>query len=124
MEEIETLWMTMKDYQFVKTVVKSTVLTMMSGQQILEDDAEICTRGLEFRTKAGARYRNCNKISARAAVLNEQDMQVEEGFFEPRYIAMVAEEASQGCREGAFARALSDERFVQDYLQDVGKTST
>jgi len=109
----------MGDYQFVKAVVKSTVLMMMSGQRIPEDDPEICTRGLEFRTKAGARYRNRNKISARAAVLNEQDMQVEEGFFDPQYIAMVSEEASQQCREGAFERGLYDERCVQDYQLDV-----
>ena len=92
---------------------------MMRNEIIAEDDEEYCTRGLEFKTKAGARFRSSNKLRTRSAVLNEQDLQRDEGFEDPQYIAMASMEESRGCRDGALARAIYDEQSIQEYLRDV-----
>eukprot|EP00538_Stauroneis_constricta_P011626 CAMPEP_0119562310 /NCGR_PEP_ID=MMETSP1352-20130426/20005_1 /TAXON_ID=265584 /ORGANISM="Stauroneis constricta, Strain CCMP1120" /LENGTH=349 /DNA_ID=CAMNT_0007610677 /DNA_START=246 /DNA_END=1295 /DNA_ORIENTATION=- len=90
-----------------------------------EDDDELpfqfplCARGLEFKTKAGSRVRSRNKLRTRSAVLNEQDLQREEGHCDPDFIAMACMEESLECRENARARGLYDEIAVEDYLKDV-----
>ena len=120
-EEIADLWMTAQDYIFIKAVVRATVILMMKGYCLSKDEEEndFCYRGLEYRTKMGARRRNENKISCKSAVLNEQDMQHEEDFFDIEHIKMVSEEASQECRDNARSTAIEDEKSIQDYLQDI-----
>jgi hypothetical protein len=118
-DEVEAIWMTMRDYQIIKAMVKSTVIMMMKGEPIPEEDLDLCTRGLEFRTKVGSKIRLRNKLRARFAVLNEQDLQRDEGFCDPSYIAMACLEVSLDCRQGARARALYDEKVIQCYLADV-----
>lgn len=118
-EEKEAIWMAVRDYQIVKAMVKTTVLMMMKGEQISEDDEDFCTRGLEFRTKAGSKIRSRNKLRTRSAVLNEQDQQDEEGYFDPQFIAMTSMEQSRECKENALLRARWDERCIQSYLDDV-----
>jgi hypothetical protein len=118
-EEVAAIWMTMPDYQIIKAMVKSTIIMMMKGEQISEEDIDFCTRGLEFRTKLGSRVRQNNKLRARFAVLNEQDLERDEGFCDPQYIAMACLEVSLECRQGARARALYDEKVIQSYLSDV-----
>lgn len=123
-EEIEELWMTATDYEWIKSMVKMTVMRMMNGLVISDDDPVFCTRGLEYRTKAGAKIRSRNKLRARSAVLNEQDMQREEGFDDPRFIAMVSMDESVKCREAALSRGAHDEASIQSYLSDVKMWST
>lgn len=116
--EVEAIWMTLPDYQIIKAMVKTTIIMMMKGEQISEEDPDFCTRGLEFRTKVGSRVRQDNKLRARFAVLNEQDLQRDEGFFDPQYIAMACSEVSLECRKDARARALYDKEVIQPYLND------
>jgi hypothetical protein len=118
-EEKEAVWMGVRDYQIIKAIVKTTVIMMMKGERIMEDDEDFCTRGLEFRTRAGSKIRSRNKLRARSAVLNEQDLQSEENFCDPQYIAMACMEESLEGREGAHIRALYDQRVVQEYLEDI-----
>ena len=115
-EQIEATWLTPQDYAAIKQIVKNTIRMMMRGEAILDDDPNFCTRGLEFRTKNGSKVRARNKVRARSAVLNEQDMQREEGYNEQQMIAMTCMEASLECRQGARARGLYDERMIQAYL--------
>jgi len=115
-EEVSKLWMTAPDYQVVRKIVKTTVLKMMRGQIIPEDDEQFCSRGLEYRTKAGSKARSQTKLHARMAVLNEQDIQRDEGFEDPSFIAMVCMEASKASRDAARARGAADELSVRDYL--------
>jgi hypothetical protein len=118
-EEIEAVWMGVRDYQIIKAMVKTTVKMMMKGERIPEDDEDFCIRGLEFRTRAGSRIRSRNKLRARSAVLNEQDLQSDENFSDPHYIAMACMEESLEGREGAHVRALYDQRCVYQYLEDI-----
>mmetsp|Transcript_15384 Transcript_15384/g.24920 ORF Transcript_15384/g.24920 Transcript_15384/m.24920 type:complete len:274 (+) Transcript_15384:174-995(+) len=117
--ERDALWMCQADYQMCKTMVKTTVLMMMRGERISEEDPDFCTRGLEFRTKAGSKIRSRYKLRARSAVLNEQDLQREEGFFDPQFIAMASMDESFDCQEEARQRAVYDAKCIETYLDDV-----
>jgi len=121
-EERAAIWNTPVDYQMIRAVIKSTVLMMMKGERVSEDDEDFCTRGLEFRTKAGSKVRSRNKIRSRAAVLNEQELQLDEGFCDPQFLAMASMEESRECKELALLRATNDERCIQEYLDDVRAT--
>jgi hypothetical protein len=118
-EEITALWLGQDEYQMIKAVVKMTVMMMMRGQAIAENDLDLSTRGLEFRTKSGSKVRQRSKLRARSAVLNEQDLQRDEGYYDPQFIAMVCIEESLEGRQGARGRALYDEVVIKSYLQGV-----
>lgn len=117
--EKEAVWMSQVDYKLIKSIAKTTVYMMMKGQRIGDDDPDYCTRGLEFRTRSGSKIRNQNKLRARSAVLNEQDLQREEGFFDPQFIAMASMDESFECREAARKRAEGDVQSIRSYMADV-----
>ena len=117
--EKAAIWMSVDDYQMAKQMVKTTVFMMMRGEHIPEDDLDFCTRGLEFRTRAGSKMRSQYKLRARSAVLNEQDLQRDEGFFDQQFIAMASMDESFECREGARLRAVYDAKCIETYLDDV-----
>lgn len=116
--EREAVWMSPVDYKMIKNVAKTTVLMMMAGETIRENDPDFCTRGLEFRTRKGNKIRSANKLRARSAVLNEQDLQREEGFHDPEFIAMASLDVSFECREQAQKRGENDARSIRSYGND------
>ena len=118
-EEIRTVWLTTPDYLHIKSTIRTTLEMMMSGSTVLENSEEICPRGLESRTKTGARTRSYCKLRTRSAVLNEQDLQREEGFHEPDILATVSMEQTASSRAWAQAIAMDDYLSIQDYLADV-----
>ena len=107
------------NYKIIKNMAKTTIFMMMAGERIDEDNPDFCSRGLEFRTKAGTKKRNLNKLRARSAVLNEQDLQREEGFHDPQFIAMASMDESFDCREEARKRADEDARCIRSYVEDA-----
>jgi hypothetical protein len=117
--ERDALWMSFDDHKMTKTMVKTTVMMMMRGERIDDDDPDFCTRGLEFRTKTGSRIRSQYKMRARLAVLNEQDIQRDEGLVDPEFIAMASVEVSNECQEGARQRGERDAKAVVKYLEDM-----
>lgn len=117
--EREAVWMSPIDYKLIKNMAKTTVLMMMAGEHIDDEDPDYCTRGLEFRTRKGSKIRSANKLRARSAVLNEQDLQREEGFHDPEFIAMASLDVSFECREQAQKRAEQDAKSISSYVSDV-----
>lgn len=117
--EREAVWMSPIDYKMIKNMAKTTVLMMMAGEYIDDEDPHFCTRGLEFRTRKGNKVRSANKLIARSAVLNEQDLQRDEGFHDPEFIAMAAMDVSYECRDQARERGVQDAEAVKTYLSDV-----
>jgi len=117
--EREAVWMSPIDYKMIKNMAKTTVLMMMAGEHISEDDQDFCARGLEFRTRKGNKIRSANKLRARSAVLNEQDLQRDEGFHDPEFIAMASLDVSYECREQAQKRGEQDAQAILTYLSDV-----
>jgi hypothetical protein len=117
--EREAVWMSPIDYKLIKNMAKTTVLMMMAGEHIDDEDPDYCTRGLEFRTRKGSKIRSANKLRGRSAVLNEQDLQREEGFHDPEFIAMASLDVSFECREQAQKRAEEDAKSISSYVSDV-----
>lgn len=117
--EIEAVWMSPIEYKTIKNGAKTTVLMMMAGEKFHEDDPDFCCRGLEFRTRKGNKIRAANKLKARSAVLNEQDLQRDEGFHDPEFIAMASLDVSHECREQAQKRGEKDAKAILDYVRDV-----
>jgi hypothetical protein len=118
-DEREAIWMSPIDYTMIKVMAKTTVYKIMSGEHIHEDNPDFCTRGLEFRTRSGSKIRTANKMRNRSAVLNEQDLQHEEGFYDPEFIAMASMDESFNCREEARKRAENDTISIRSYVDDV-----
>jgi hypothetical protein len=113
------LWISSSDQQMNKAMVRTTITMMMRGEAISDDDPDFCTRGLECRTKAGSKSRSRYKLRVRSAVLNEQDLQREEGIVDPDFIAMASMEESAKCRESATQRGEEDAKCVENYLKDA-----
>jgi len=117
--EKEAVWMSAIDYKMIKSMAKSTVFMIMSGEHIGDDDPDFCIRGLECRTRAGSKLRNANKMRNRSAVLNEQDLQLEEGFYDPQFIAMASMDESFDCKEEGKKRAEHDTVCIRSYIDDI-----
>jgi len=117
--EREAVWMSPIDYKMIKNMAKTTVLMMMAGEHIDDDDPDFCTRGLEFRTRKGNKIRSANKLRCKSAVLNEQDLQRDEGFHDPEFIAMASLDVSYECREQAQKRGNQDAQSILIYVNDV-----
>ncbi|KAG7368057.1 hypothetical protein IV203_030800 [Nitzschia inconspicua] len=117
--ERDALWISLADQQMNKTMVRTTITMMMRGETIIDDDPDFCTRGLEFRTKAGSKTRSRYKLRVRSAVLNEQDLQREEGITDPDFIAMASMDESVECREAARRRGEQDAKGVEKYLEEA-----
>jgi hypothetical protein len=115
--ERDGLWMSSSDQQMNRAMVRTTITMMMRAEAISDDDPDFCTRGLEFRTKAGSKTRSRYKLRVRSAVLNEQDLQREEGIVDPDFIAMASMDESSKCREAALQRGEQDAKFVEKYLK-------
>ena len=113
-EEFQMIWMIPEEYQIIRAMVKATVLTMMKGEVIPKDDEDFCTRGLEYKTKAGSKARTEYKMKTRFAVLNAQEETSDADF-----IREASEEESHVCKQLARDRAVGDEEDIQAYLEDV-----
>ena len=81
-------------------------------------DSDQCTRGIEFRTPQGAKFRKKNKLEALTAVWNEQVSQWKENVTDEEAIRRVYLEHSTKCTETAHKFGLHDEKAVQKYLRE------
>lgn len=113
-EEKETVWYTESDTKIVLAMAKVTVKMMMKGEPC--DDVDYCSRGLEGKTPTGSKRRQKNKLRVRKALLEEQEIQREEGVYDPEYLAQVSIKYSKDVLVDAQNVALRDEENVQDYL--------
>ena len=113
-DELESYWYTESDTKIILAIAKVTVKMMMKGE--LCDDIDYCSRGLEGKTPVGSKKRQKNKLRVRKALLEEQDIQREEGVFDPEYLAQVCLKYSREVNIAAHSQGLRDEREIQEYL--------
>jgi len=113
-EEKEAVWYTENDTKIILAMAKVTVKMMMKGEPC--DDVDYCSRGLEGKTPVGSKRRQKNKLRVRKALLEEQEIQREEGVFDPEYLSQVSIKYSADVVKEAHNTALKDERHIQDYL--------
>lgn len=114
-EEKEAVWYTEGDSKIILGMAKVTVKMMMKGE-CPTDDVDYCSRGLEGKTPTGAKRRQQNKFRVRKALLEEQEMQREEGICDPEYLGQVSRENSKDVCIQARHTALTDEQAIQEYL--------
>lgn len=112
--EKESVWYTEGDTKIILAMAKVTVKMMMKGEPC--DDVDYCSRGLEGKTPVGSKRRQKNKLRVRRALLEEQEIQRDEGVFDPDYLAEVSIKNSKDVVLDAHNVALNDERSIQAYL--------
>jgi hypothetical protein len=123
-EERVALWYSKEEYALMKRSSSFTVRLMMELQRDVrsfygEEDQELCSRGLESKTRGGARRRRQNIMSAIDAVLLEQERQWEMGVFNDVYsLARVYREATAQCSMEAWLVAQKDAKAVDSSFQE------
>lgn len=114
-EEAEATWYTPAEFEDIKRSLVVTIRLMMTKKPIGED---LCTRGLEFRTPAGAKLRKKNKLRALTAVWNEQVAQWKADRSDDEAISFVYQQEVHECRIIARRLALQDQKDAQRYLAE------
>jgi hypothetical protein len=115
-EEIRTVWYDHVDLAAVKAECVSTVIMILEQQPL--DPNTHCSRGLEYRMPEGMRRRHRNKLGARNAVLDEQDIQWERDENNVEVLAAVCRASSLPCQAMAHQTALGDEQSCIRSLYD------
>lgn len=116
-EERNTIWYTEADSKLILAMAKVTVKMIMKDEPC--DGVDYCSRGLEGKTPSGSKRRQKNKMKVRRAVLEEQDIQRDEGIINVDFLGEVSRMCSKDVTQQAHERGLQDEDAVRDYLQDV-----
>ena len=112
-EEVHSTWYDNTDFENIKKSIIVTIRMMMANKPIGDDQ---CTRGLEFRTPAGAKLRKKNKLEALTAVWNEQVAQWQAGVTDDEAIREVYVRATAPCQDTALRAGAHDAKDVQNYL--------
>lgn len=107
-EQIEATWYTEYDLNIIRAACITTVRQMVFKKTINEETD--CTRGLEFKTPSGAKFRKNNKQTAIEAVLAEQRLQKSMGMVDEEYLSEVYSEAAGNSKRIAHLMALRDEQ--------------
>lgn len=116
-EEVESIWYQEYDTKIILAMAKVTVKMMMKGEPC--DDDDYCSRGLEGKTPTGSKRRQKNKMKVRKALLEEQDIQREEGVNDPEYLGQVSRKYSEDIVQQAHSQGLRDEQEAMAYLSDI-----
>ena len=111
-EDVVATWWTPNDYHVIRKMVALTVKLISCGSKFGDDDTDFCERGLEIRTKDGARTRHTNKRKAISVVLEAQEFQIREGFTDPEYIAELYSEYTRNSNKESHEIGLKDEIYV------------
>lgn len=112
-EEVSAVWYNSEDFEIIKRSLVVTLRLMVANKPVGSDQ---CTRGLEFRTPHGAKYRKKNKLEALTAVWNEQVTQWKDNVLDDEAIRRVYLEQSEKCCETARKFGIHDEKAVRNYL--------
>jgi hypothetical protein len=111
-DDVAALWYTKDEYRLSKKSQLFIVKTMERGLTSLEDDDELCPRGLEERTRKGARRKQQCIEASRDAVLCEQENQWQGGRFSSWALARVYSESAAQSTMAAFLVGKRDAQYV------------
>jgi hypothetical protein len=111
-EDIDSLWYSENEYLLIhKSCV--FIVKMMESKRIMQaDDDELCTRGLEFKTKAAAKSRRRQVEISIDSVLLEQERQWDEQYDDPKNIAEVYRQATAQSSIAAHLSGQKDAKIV------------
>ena len=105
------LWYSKEEYQLIKKSY-CFIVRMMERRQHLDEVEEMCSRGLETRTRIGEKRRRQYIEASLDAVFYEQECQWDEGFSNPRAIAAAYKEVSTESCMQAYINAQKDMKAV------------
>eukprot|EP00934_Nitzschia_sp_Nitz4_P000210 Nitzschia sp. Nitz4//scaffold131_size63436//57142//57778//NITZ4_006285-RA/size63436-snap-gene-0.52-mRNA-1//-1//CDS//3329535298//210//frame0 len=117
-DEYDSMWVTTEDFMTTKREYVAVVRQMMKTIGEFQETEDCCPRGLEFKTKAGAKERKRIKRQACQAVLDEQYIQREEGLEDPEFLSDVYREMSGPSALQALNRGLKDQKAMLELLGD------
>ncbi len=102
--DVTSLWYTEDEYRLFKRALLFIVKLMDTQMKFLEEDEELCPRGLEAKTKVGFKKRKNAIEHAWDVVLAEHHS--------PSRTARLYHEAAASCTMEALLRAKRDEQYV------------
>ena len=115
--EIRTIWYSDDEYSKIKKIVTATVKKAEKGDPV--DEAKgITMRGLEGRTKFGARRRKNNKKAALDVVWTTQIELWKKRMDQPLAIAAAYRVHSTDAKYRAKQAAHKDELFVKEFMRN------
>lgn len=115
-KDITDVWYNDDEYAEIKKHVTETIKRLADGDVLLDDDNGWCLRGLEGRTKFGARRRRNNKSKALEAVWTTQVELWKQRIINPALIAAAYKPHSTNAKYPAIAMANKDEMFLKNNL--------
>lgn len=107
-DEHDATWYSEDQLREVVSECVATCRMMTQGEPILEEEG-LCSRGLEFKTPSGSRFKREAKARARQVVIEECETQKRTKIHDPEYLAMVYAVATKDTRHMACLMALRDE---------------
>jgi len=111
-DEIGSVWYNDDEYAKIKKTVSDTIKRNAKGEK-MDESKGTCMRGLEGRTKFGARRRKKNKAAALDAVWSTQVKMWKKRTENPAAIATIYKELSIRAKYFAIETAYNDECYVQ-----------
>ena len=117
-DQVKNVWLSADELMVMKRSFQPTVQRMMANT-LTDEDAmgeEHCTRGLEYRTRVGAKKRMKNKFNGTASVLHEQDRQIFENCKDDLALAKAYQSVNFHCAAEARALGEQDAIDIEDYM--------
>jgi hypothetical protein len=115
-EEMKIIWYVEEDYERMKDEWNETTKKYARGEPIVEDEGH-CMRGLEARTKFGARRRKSNRAAALSAIWEMQVSQWKQKMDDQAAIAAAYRPHALHSKYPAMQIAHQDELFVREYMK-------
>ncbi|KAG7359805.1 hypothetical protein IV203_034903 [Nitzschia inconspicua] len=122
-EEMAEVWYNEDEYAEIKNHVTDTIKRVTDGDSVDECNG-YCMRGLEGRTKFGARRRKNNKAKALDSVWTTQVKMWKKRIDNPLLIAAAYKPHSTNAKYPAIAVAHDDEMFVQQFIRERQSAAT
>ena len=118
-QEVKETWYERSEYEKIKMTLIPLVRKMMKGEHVEENNRQTI-RGLEYRTREGAIRRQHNKAEAMAAVMDEQDRQLEvDGRTDAELLRKTYIQVNAHCQKEAHELALGDVEPAWEHCADV-----
>lgn len=117
-DDVASLWYTKDEYRLFKRSQFFIVKMMEQGIASLEEDEELCPRGLEAKTKKGTQRRRQAIEEGWDVVLGEQERQWREKNPNAVKLSGLYHEVAGESSMEAFIRAKRDEQYVTRLKKD------
>ena len=113
--EIQASWYSNEEYKSIQLACVQQIAKMNAGKTL--KDKKFCSRGLEGHTKIGSKTKNLIRSQSIFAVLEEQNMQYEEGFMDDVAIAEIYGKLTADSQSEARKMGLLDEQAVRKEIE-------